>query len=119
MQVGTVANHGRAEHLIATVALAIGQLDVAKRHSDRYAELIAAHPAAFADWHRAFAAEAAARFATRARRSDAGQLKAEAHRLAEAVEHPEERRICVRRLAAAPWQPPASRCGRPTGTVIL
>jgi hypothetical protein len=103
MQAGTVANHGRAEHLIATVAAAIGLLDVARRHSDRYAELIAAHPAAFADWDRAFAAEVAARVASRAGRSESGQLTAEAHRLAEAVENPEERRICVQRLEAAPW----------------
>lgn len=103
MQVGTVANRGRAEHLIATVAIATGLLDVAQRHADRYAELIAQHPAAFADWDRAFAAEALARVASRAGRTEADQLRAEAHRLAEAVEHPEERRICVQRLAAAPW----------------
>ena len=103
MQAGTVANHGRAEHLIAIVAVAIGMLDVAQRHADRYAELIAAHPAAFADWDRASAAEAAARVASRAGRRDAAQLKAEARRLAEAVEHPVERRICVQRLATAPW----------------
>jgi hypothetical protein len=103
MQVGTVANHGRAENLITTVAVAIGLPDVARRHADRYAELIAAHPAAFADRDRAFAAEAVARVASRAGTSNAGQLKAEAHRLAEAVAHPEERRICVQRLAAGPW----------------
>jgi len=103
MQAGTVVNHGRAEHLIATVAVAIGLLDVAGRHADRCTELIAAHPAAFADWDRAFAAEVNARVASRAGRSEAGELKAEAQRLAEAIENPEERRICVQRLAAAPW----------------
>jgi hypothetical protein len=102
-QVGTVANRGRAEHLIATVAAATGLLDVAQRHADRYAELIAEHPAAFADWDRALAAEVVARVASRLGRTEADQLKAEAHRLAEVVEHPEERRICVQRLAAAPW----------------
>ncbi len=103
IQAGTVTNHGRAEYLIATVAVAIGQLDLAQRHVDRCAELIAAHPAAFTDWDRAFAAEGAARVASRAGASDAGKLKAEASRLAEAVENPEERRICVQRLAAPPW----------------
>jgi hypothetical protein len=103
MRAGTVVHHGRAEHLIASVAVAINLLDVAQRHADRYAELIAAHPAEFADWDRAFAAEAAARVATRQRRSDAGQLKAEAQRLAEAVAEPEDRRVCEQRLAAAPW----------------
>lgn len=106
-QAGTVANHGRAEHLVATVAVATGLLDVARHHADRYAELIAVHPAAFADWDRAFAAEAIARVAARAGSSDAGRLKTEARRLAEAVENQEERRICLERLAAEPWQPPA------------
>jgi hypothetical protein len=103
MQAGTVANHGRAESLIVAVAVAIGQFDVAQHHADRYAELIAAHPAAFEDWDRAFAAEGAARIASRAGRSDAAQLKSKAQRLAAAVQNPEERRICEERLAAAPW----------------
>lgn len=103
LQAGTVANHGRAESLIATVAVTIGQLEVAQRHADRYAELIAAHPAAFEDWDRAFSAEALARVAARAGRSDAAQLKAEAQRLIEAVENPAEREICEQRLAAPPW----------------
>jgi hypothetical protein len=103
MQAGNVANHGRGEHLIATVAIATGQLDVAGPHADRYAELIAAHPAAFADWDRAFAAEAIARVAARQARPGADRLKAEANRLAEDVADPGERRICLDRLAAPPW----------------
>jgi hypothetical protein len=103
MQGGTVANHGRGEHLIATVAVATGLLDAAGRHADRYAELIVEHPAAFADWDRAFAAEAVARVASRQGSSDAEKLRDEALRLAEAVDNPEERRICLERLAAAPW----------------
>lgn len=103
MQAGTVANHGRAEHLIAIVAVAIGQLGVAERHAARYTALIAAHPAAFADWDRAFAAEAAARVASRQGRADAGRLIAEAHRAAEAVAESGERQVCLDRLAAPPW----------------
>jgi hypothetical protein len=103
IQAGTVANHGRGEHLIATVAVVTGQFDLAERHGARYAALIAEHPAAFADWDRAFAAEIAARIAARTAASDAAQLKAEAHRLAEAVEIPGERRVCLARLAAPPW----------------
>lgn len=103
LQVGTVANHGRAEHLIASVAVAIGLLDVAGRHADRYAELIAAHPAAFADWDSAAAAEVVARVASRAGRADAGRLRAQARRLAEAVVNVAEREVCLRRLAAEPW----------------
>jgi hypothetical protein len=103
MQAGTVANQGRGEHLIATVAVATGLLDEAGRHAGRYAELIADHPAAFADWDRAAAAEALARVASMKGGPDAGQLKAEAQRLAEAVENPEDRRISLERLAAPPW----------------
>jgi hypothetical protein len=103
MQAGNVANHGRGEHLIASVAAGIGLLDVAARHAARYAELITLHPAAFTDWDRAFAAEALARVASRSGAPDADALRAEARRLAEAVADPEDRRICLERLAAAPW----------------
>ena len=101
MLAGTVTNHGRAEHLIATVAVAIGQLDKAGRHAARYIGLIAEHPAAFADWD--LAAEAAARVASREGRPDADRLIAEARRVAEAVAEPGERQACLDRLAAPPW----------------
>jgi hypothetical protein len=103
MQVGTVANHGRGEYMIASVAVAIGLLDVAARHAARYAELIEAHPAAFADWDRAFAAEALARVASRSADPAADKLKTEATLIIQAVADPEDRRICLERLAAAPW----------------
>ncbi|HXW47660.1 MAG TPA: hypothetical protein VEL03_22880 [Streptosporangiaceae bacterium] len=103
MHAGTVANHGRGEHLIATVAVLVGLVEEAGTHADRYAELIEAHPAAFEDWDRAFAAEAIARIASRKGEQDAEKLRAEAYRLAEAVEGAEDRRICLERLAADPW----------------
>jgi hypothetical protein len=102
-QCGTVANHGRGEHLVASAAVAIGLLDVAARHARRYAELIAEHPSAFQDWDRAFAAEALARVASRAGDPDAGRLRAEAEAATAAVADPEDRNIVVARLAAAPW----------------
>ena len=103
MHAGTVANHGRGEYMIASVAVSIGHLDVAARHATRYAELIEENPKAFTDWDRAFAAEGLARVASRSGAADAVALKSEAQRLAEAVEDPEDRRICLERLAAAPW----------------
>lgn len=103
MHAGTVANHGRGEHLIASVAVAIGLNDIAATHAARYAELIEQHPAAFEDWDRAFSAEVLARVASRSGDPQAGKLKAEAERLAEACEDPEDRRICLERLAADPW----------------
>ncbi len=103
MQAGTVANHGRGEYLIATVAVATGLPEIASRHADRYAELIEAYPAAFDDWDRAFAAEGLARVAARLGLPQAEQLKATAQRLAESCSDPEDRRICLERLAAPPW----------------
>jgi hypothetical protein len=103
MQVGTVANHGRGEYLVASVAVAIGLLDVAARHAARYAELIDQHPAAFADWDRAFAAEGLARVSSRAGEPTAAELTAEAHQLAEAIADPEDRKIVLARLANGPW----------------
>jgi hypothetical protein len=103
MQAGTVANHGRGEYMIASVAVSIGLLDVAARHAARFADLIAEHPAVFADWDRAFAAEVLARVASRLGDTNAENLKAEARALAESLAEPEDRRICLERLAAAPW----------------
>lgn len=103
MQAGNVANHGRGEYLIASVAAANGQLDVAAQHAARFAELIERHPAAFTDWDVAFAAEARARIASRSGDPAAGQLKAEAVKLAEAVAGAEDRQICLDRLASPPW----------------
>ena len=103
MQAGTVVHHGRGEYLIAAVATSVGLLDVAARHAARYAGLIDAHPGAFADWDRAFAAEGLARVASRSGAANAAELRAGAERLAEAVAEPEDRRICLDRLAAAPW----------------
>ena len=103
LQVGTVVNHGRGEYTIASVAAATGLLETAARHAARYAELIAEHPAAFADWDVAFCAEAAARVASRTGAADAVELKERALRLAEAVADEEDRRICLERLAAEPW----------------
>jgi hypothetical protein len=103
MQAGTVANQGRGEHLIASVAAAIGRPDIARPHADRYAELIAQHPAAFADWDLAFAAEARARVAALSGDPGAPQLKAEAQQRAESLADEADRRILLERLAAPPW----------------
>jgi hypothetical protein len=103
MQIGTVANHGRGEYMIASVAVTIGLLDVAARHADRYAELIDAHPAAFADWDRAFSAEVMARVAARTGSADAAALKDRAHNVAAAVGDPGDRQVVLDRLARGPW----------------
>jgi hypothetical protein len=103
MRIGTVANHGRGEYLIASVAVTIGLLDQAARHAARYAELIDAHPAAFADWDRAFAAEGLARVAARTAAPDAAVLRDEAQRRTDAIANPQDRDIVQARLASGPW----------------
>jgi len=102
-QIGTVANTGRGEHLVASVAAALGLLDAAGRHAARYQELIDAHPAAFTDWDRGFAAEARARVASLTGDPDAARLLTEAHAAADAIADPEDRVIVQNRLAQPPW----------------
>ncbi|WP_051451542.1 hypothetical protein [Actinospica robiniae] len=103
LQVGTVANHGRGEYLIATVGVTVGRLDVAAAHAARYAELVSSHADAFADWDRAFLAELLARVAARSGAADAESLRSAAVRLASAVVGDEDRRNCLARLEAGPW----------------
>jgi hypothetical protein len=102
-QIGTVANQGRGDYLVASVAAAIGLVDVAARHALRYQELIDAHPAAFADWDRAFAAEGLARVASLRRAPDADQLLLAAKEATAAIAGREDREIVEARLAIAPW----------------
>lgn len=104
LQVGTVANHGRGEYVIATVALTIGRLDLAAAHAARCSELISSHPDDFADWDWAFLGELLARVAARSGAADAESLREAAGRLAAEVAGEEDRRICLERLEAGPWE---------------
>lgn len=61
LQVGTVANHLRGEHLISRVAARIGEAEIALRHARRCLELAESHPNEVEDWDLAFALEALAR----------------------------------------------------------
>lgn len=103
LHAGTVASHGRGEYGIAWAALAAGRIEVAAHHARRYAELIDAEPAGFADWDRAFSAEIGARVAAAAGAADAADRKAAARRLAEAVAEEDERAAVLDRFAREPW----------------
>ena len=61
MQAGSVANHARAELLVANVYAAAGYGESALRHALRCQELIAENRFAFEDWDFAFAYDALAR----------------------------------------------------------
>lgn len=104
LQVGTVANHGRGEHLIASAALAVGLPDVALRHARRYAELIEAHLEVMEDWDHAFAAEALARALAGTGDLAAARVElARAEELTAQVADPEDRKVLLDRLAQQPW----------------
>ncbi len=61
MQVGAVANHGRAECLVANVYAAAGRGESALGHARRYLKLVQANDTQMADWDLAFAYDALAR----------------------------------------------------------
>ncbi|GAA1026614.1 hypothetical protein GCM10009557_04940 [Virgisporangium ochraceum] len=61
LEAGNTANHARGEHLIASVAVRIGEPDLALRHARRCAQLVEEHPEAMEDWDRPLAAEVLAR----------------------------------------------------------
>lgn len=103
LHAGTVVNHGRGEYGIAWAALAAGRFELAAHHARRYAELIEASPAAFADWDRAFCAEVLARVAAARGAVDAAEHRAAAVRLAEAVAEDQDRAIVLDRLTREPW----------------
>ena len=58
MQVGTVANHARAEFAVASVYAAAGIGEAALRHARRSLELAKANPDQMEDWDYAFAYDA-------------------------------------------------------------
>lgn len=103
LHAGTVVNHGRGEYGIAWAALVTGRVALAAHHARRYAELIEEHPAAFADWDRAFSAEILARVAAATAAPDAAERKAAARSLADAVADDEDRAVVLDRLAKPPW----------------
>lgn len=61
LEAGNTANHARGEHLIASVAVRIGEGGVALKHARRCAQLVEENSDVMADWDRALAAEAMAR----------------------------------------------------------
>jgi hypothetical protein len=61
LEAGNTANHARGEHLIASVAVRIGEAELALRHAGRCAQLVEESPDAMADWDKPLAAEVMAR----------------------------------------------------------
>jgi hypothetical protein len=61
LEAGNTANHARGEHLIASVAVKIGEPELALRHAKRCAQLVEENPDVMADWDKPLAAEVMAR----------------------------------------------------------
>jgi hypothetical protein len=102
LEAGNVANHARGEHLIASVAVRIGDAVLALRHARRCAELVREHPDAVADWDRPLAEEVLARaYAANGAAEEARRHWARAGELAALVADPQERAV-VDQLMAVP-----------------
>lgn len=104
LQVGTVANHLRGEHLISRAAARIGEAEIALRHARRCLELAESHPDEIEDWDLAFALEALARAqAAVGEASTASATLARAVAATAAVVDDDDRRVVEGELRREPW----------------
>lgn len=103
MQVGTVANRARGEHLISRTALHVGRHDLALHHADRCLTLVETHPGEVEDWDLAFALEALARARAAAGDPAAPSTLERALQVAAEVRDPADRAIVESQLASGPW----------------
>ncbi len=103
-QVGSVANHARGEHLIARMAVKLGDGEVALRHARRCLELIDANPDDMEDWDAPFGHEALARALAATGDRAAGQAHRDrARELTDAVEGEADRQVLESELDREPW----------------
>ena len=101
---GDEAHYARGEHLIARVAIKIGEAEIALRHARRGLELIEAHPDAMEDWDEPFAHEAIARALAALGDADAGHHHRQlAESQTAAVEDAGDRGVLEAELAREPW----------------
>lgn len=100
MQAGSVANHARAEVLVANVYAAAGYGESALRHALRCQELIDENRFAFEDWDFAFAYDALARaYGLTGDAGEAEYFRAQAESAGEGIVGDEEREIFQRWFA--------------------
>lgn len=100
MQAGSVANHARAEVLVANVYAAAGYGESALRHALRCQELIDENRFAFEDWDFAFAFDALARaYALTGDAGEAAHFREQAQAAGKAIVGDEEREIFQRWLS--------------------
>ncbi len=106
LEAGNIANHARGEHLIASVAVRIGEPDLALRHAKRCAQLVDENPDAVADWDRPLAAEVMARaLAATGDGPAARRYWEQARELAGQVKDEGDRQAVVEQMATEPdWR---------------
>ncbi len=103
-QVGNHANSARGEHLIARMAVKLGEGRLALRHARRCLELIEAHPEEMEDWDAAFGQEALARALAATGDVSAGQRHRDlAVELTAAVAGDGDREVLESELQREPW----------------
>lgn len=103
-RVGDAANQARGEHLIARMAVKVGEAEIALRHARRCLELVETNTEVMADWDLPFAHEALARaLAATGDRDAAVAHRAEAERLTAAVAGEGDRQVLQGELAREPW----------------
>lgn len=104
LQVGTVANHARGEHLISRVASLVGMGGPAVHHAERCVELCQANPDDVTDWDLGFAYEALARAQACAGDTETAAItRAKAQELTAAVADEASRSVVQAELDRAPW----------------
>jgi tetratricopeptide (TPR) repeat protein len=102
--VGNEANKARGEHLIARVASAIGEPELALKHALRCLEIIEDNPNETSDWDEPFAYEAIARAnAALGRMETARDALERAVDLTQAVSNEGDRNVLIEELAREPW----------------
>jgi hypothetical protein len=101
--VGSEANKARGEHLIARMAVAIGDPVLALKHADRCLEIIEDHPREMSDWDAPFAYEAIARANAALGRTETAMAARERADLTQAVSNEGDRNVLVQELEREPW----------------
>jgi hypothetical protein len=104
LEAGNEANHARAEHLIARVALRIGRAELGLQHAKRCLQLVQTHPDQMADWDEPFAREALGRaLAATGSRDQARAERRRAEELTQQVASDGDRGVLLTELAKEPW----------------
>lgn len=102
--VGTMANAARGEHLIARMAVKVGEHDLALRHARRCLGLVEAHPGEMEAWDEPFAREALARaLAATGDRAAASEQRHLAEQQTAALEDADDRAVLEGELDRQPW----------------